>query len=1181
MLNIYKASAGSGKTYTLTREYLKLLLGRHDPETGKWVMRKRPEQAHRHILAITFTNKATQEMTRRIIDELALLGHRDKSRQNDRSPYAEEFTALFNTDERTLSHLASDVLDDLLFDFAYFHVSTIDAFFQNVLRIFAREIEMPDNFELELDNRYTISIGVNEMFNSINYRDPIDPLKKKERRWLSSWLTRYMSRMLETGRSINLFSRTSSLYNDLISTFTRLIDEDFKLNSKLIIDYLSVVERLPAFEKGIDSAMEQAKARVRQCCERVIQMGDYTNLNRHVRTCIDAWACGNFRDPSATVIAAIGDETKRYVKAYRDRGQIPASFDAAIIEACEAGRYCAEFSHFHKVLKESLSVMGLLGCLLRYIEDYCKDNNLIMLSETNTLLRDIINDDDTPFVYERLGYYLRHFLIDEFQDTSRMQWENLKPLVMESLSHGHENLVIGDEKQCIYRFRNSDPALLGHQVCDSVAEIYGDNSVSIKGTELCDNNNWRSSREVVMFNNSIFHALAREIDNDNDQIGADPMTAATATYSTVIQQIPQKRDCPCGHVKIFFQPPENNDSEENRDEDSGHDDDTYALDKMTAEVSRMLSAGYRPKQIAILVRTHREGEAVIKRLMSCAADQQWPHGKIDVTSTDSMDIASSAAVKMIISILRLSLTPEYTDITRPDKNGEDITATRTNPAWMRAKLLQRFEYFLHRPERNADGTYSYPSPDQALSRALDLMRPKEDLSEESLERRKADETIFSNDNPAESKVLKCPSLPAIVEKIIARYIAPEAMERETIFLTAFTDLVYDFCQRGTADIRSFLEWWDRGGCRSGLASGSDTDAINVMTIHQSKGLEFPCVILPFADWEMTKYSTQSQPNYGWYSVNPKAFPGIAPEIIPPLMPFENSRKLLEIEILHDQAAEFGRKQKIDALNVAYVALTRAVNELVIITREERPRTKDNLGQYIARAIRSLTRENIEKDMRLNDRSRDWILPLSEYFDGSVLTLGNPTAPHIQEKKDPDRQEFKLPLFVPGDNETIITLSKTDLDYFDFNVPRHRGNFLHKVMSRVRKREDMPLALRRAAYRAHLTEDQTEMCRQALQQALDDPRTDRWFVRCRRILNEYTISSDGEIDRRPDRIVWTSDGTIDIIDYKFGEHDDRYSKQVRRYVSLMRRAGYNNVRGFLWYPLEQEILRVSDNGSDNN
>ena len=250
MLKIYKASAGSGKTYALTRQYLTLLLGKQNPETGEWKLRSAKDDAHRHILAITFTNKATQEMTRRIISQLAILAGREPGQDCDtKSPYLKEFCDLFHTDEESLAKLSSDILDELLADFAFFHVSTIDAFFQNVLHIFAREIEMPDNFRLELENSSTISLGVNEMFASLNRRTPADPLRQREQKWLTQWLTRHMIKKLDDGKAVNLLSRNSSLYSDLIDTFNKLLDETFQINSEIITQYLDRIEYLAAFEK--------------------------------------------------------------------------------------------------------------------------------------------------------------------------------------------------------------------------------------------------------------------------------------------------------------------------------------------------------------------------------------------------------------------------------------------------------------------------------------------------------------------------------------------------------------------------------------------------------------------------------------------------------------------------------------------------------------------------------------------------------------------------------------------------------------------------------------------------------------------------------------------------------------------------------------------------------------------
>lgn len=1176
MLNIYKASAGSGKTYTLTREYLRLLLGRHNAETGEWRLRQRPEQAHRHILAITFTNKATQEMTRRIIRELAVLGHRERD-NNAESPYADYFTDFFHTDRDTLASLASDLLDDLLFDFAYFHVSTIDAFFQNVLRIFAREVEVPDNFELELDNKYTISLGVNEMFSSINYPEPVDPAKKKERQWMKDWLTSYMEARLDEGLPVNLFARSSSVYNTLITTFTSLIDENFKLNNEHILEYLSDVNRLSGFEKALNREQKMARDRATAAATRAMQYGDFPQTNRYVAAFIEKLSAGGTPQPSATVTDSIHDESKRFRAAYIKKGDIPPDFNAAVTDACREGVALSKMIPLYRTVRSSIADFGLLGCLLRYIDDYCKDNNLILLSETNSLLRDIINDDDTPFVYERLGYYLRNFLIDEFQDTSRMQWDNLKPLVIESLSHGHDNLIIGDEKQCIYRFRNSDPDLLGHEAEAAVADIYGDGATAVKGTDIEDNNNWRSSYEVVTFNNSLFHAIARAIDQGRS-VADQTRSSVSGTYSTAIQRVPDKHLGVHGHVKLIFRPaPDNDNSSDGSDDNEDHNDskDEFILSTLTDEVDRLLTAGYRPRDIAVLVRTHSEGEKVINRLMAAPDNPTWHHGPVGVTSTDSLGINSSAAVRMIITILRLSLTPEYLDLPAKSADGNTATQRIVNPAYRRARLMQRYEFFLHTPVKQPDGTSTQLTPEQALDRALESMRgsnPSNDI---------VNATVFSATSTDGERV-RCSSLDSIIERIIATHVAPEVLPRETVFLTAFQDLVHDFCARGNSDIRSFLDWWDRSGCHSGISSTAEADAINVMTIHQSKGLEFKCVLLPFADWKMVKYHTSRTPSYGWYTLGKDAFPSIHPDLIPPMLPLKFESRLRDMAPFADQANIVASRQAVDSLNVAYVAFTRAVNELVVITHAA-PAGKQGattLGQYIAQAIDSLSAAGIAADTTVADNARRWIVPLKEMLDDGVLEYGIPTTATAADASVNDEATVEAPVYLPGINDSLTTLSVADIDFFDFDRPRHRGEFLHHVLSHVRHRNDLDLALRRAAYRARLSSAQTAWCAEILQKAIHQPEAGLWFDNYTRILNERTIVSDG-IDRRPDRIVWTADGTIDVVDYKFGEHDDRYLTQVRRYVELMRRAGYESVRGFLWYPMTGVIISVDSPQPSNH
>ncbi len=1169
MLHIYKASAGSGKTYTLTKQYLMLLLGYRNPETGRWRLRKSPDGANRHILAITFTNKATEEMIKRIITELAILARREPGCTKD-SAYLKDFISIFSTDEPTLRVLASDTLDDLLADYVYFHVSTIDAFFQNVLRTFAREIEMPDNFDIEIDNNYTISFAVNEMLASINIGGIESEAKKKERKWLETWLTRYMTQKLDEGYAFNLFSRSSALYGDLVATFTRLMDENFKIHLDDITDYLSDINRLLAFDRALKADEKRRHDNLIGLSRQLRQYGDYCQIPANIAKCVDAWAGEDMRKPTATVANALADSSKRFKTAYLKKGPAP-ELEALLVEVCRAGCEYPGIVVRNLEINKAIGAFGLLGCLLNIVNSFCKDKNLILLSETNSLLRDIINDDDTPFVYERLGYYLRHFLIDEFQDTSMMQWQNLSPLLKESLSHDHENLIIGDEKQCIYRFRNSDPELLGSRVADDIVGVYGDEAVSVEGNKVSENNNWRSSAEVVKFNNSIFSALAEVIGD-------------TRTYANVVQQINPARSAEIpGHVKVIIEP---------RDADAavadGSDESetpNFALDNLEREVGNLLANGYSQSDIAILVRTHNEGEAVIDRLLNCHKKEEWTHGALSVTSADAVGVASSTAVKMIIQILRLTQVPHIVESVRQDADGAEERKRQVNPAYRRTRLIYCYEYFRHESIIGADGSRTFLSAEEALAKAIDLLKddadPDADINTgtydcgcDKLNRllNFTPELLMSSGTGAEEEGnIVCATLTTVVDRIISRYINPEVTALETGYISAFQDLVYDFCCRGTSDIRSFLDWWDRSGHRSALPSADESAAISVMTIHQSKGLEFPCVIIPFANQSLVKYH---QPPYirssQWLELDKSYFDFMPGELVPPVLPMNFSKSLLNIPAFASQMQTLVRQQQIDSLNVIYVAFTRAVNELIVISPARN--SKESFYNYLQEAMTRMTSDHVADPEAFDDDTRRWILPLADSFDGSVYELGVPTRKTVRNVTAIAPETFDMPSYDPTVNETINTFTRADCESFNFDDPRCRGDFLHRVLSRVGDIADLKLQLDRAAVRAHLSMPQRRECFRVLSEALSESRVGRWFKGCRRVVTERSfVEADGIY--RPDRVVWTADGHVDVIDFKFGEPDASHRKQVSHYVSMLKKAGEENVRGFLWYISDSRIVEV--------
>ncbi len=1170
MLHIYKASAGSGKTYSLTKHYLQLLLGYRDdnpdPSLCRWHLRKHPDGANRHILAITFTNKATEEMIKRIISELAILARREPGVE-EKSDYLDYFIDLFSADEESISRLASETLDDLLADFAYFHVSTIDAFFQTVLRTFAREIEMPDNFELELDNHLAVSTGVGDMLSSINRPEPSDPAKRAEHRWLTDWLTRYVNSKLDEGHAINLFARSSNLFDDLVGTFTRIMDENFKMNFDEISAYFSNLDRTRAFGDALRASEKTSLDNILKAIATASAYADYQFLHANMRKFFDKLREGPLpKDVSKYIVNYLENSAKCYTKKH-----VPsADFDGLISSLC--GLIASHYSNLarNKVIQSSLSTFGLMGCLLRILDNYCKDNNLILLSETNSLLRDIINDDDTPFVYERIGYYLRHFLIDEFQDTSKMQWQNLRPLVMESLSHNHENLVIGDEKQCIYRFRNSDPDLLGSTVGSQVADVFGDRYISVEGTTVEKNNNWRSSREVVTFNNSIFRAMAEVVGD-------------TETYSHVVQQISpaRKKEIP-GHVKLIFEPERPADEnpapplgEEIIDNEDVVDED-FSLAKLADEVSRLLDQGYRQEDIAILVRRHSEGEKAIATLLDLPNREGWRHGNIAVTSVDSVRLSSSSAVRMIIEILRLSQVPHLISSVRRGADGTEQAVREINPAYRRSRLLCCYEYFLHEPAADSEGNDVYPTPSQALTRAIELLRDDSDPEAEinsgdfKTGREKLDLIVNFNPRSLNSAdtfveadgITVCATLSTLIDRILSRYINPSVVAKETGYITAFQDVVLEFCARGNSDIRSFLDWWDKKGFRSTLSSSDETKAITVMTIHQSKGLEFPCVIIPFADTPFVSYNSSMKRIIEWFDLDRNDFPGVEPELVPPFLPLDFTSALGKIPSFKTRFDQYVMQQRVDALNVTYVAFTRAVNELVVISPSAK---EESLNDYLRRAVALLSSDYIGSD-RVEPDARPWMLPLAELLgEDGVIEIGSPTSPvkKTDEKAADAAPGINIPDYSPAVNDNINTFTEADCETFDFDDPRMRGDFLHRVLSRVRHCADLDLQLRRAAARSSLSERQIAYCRDTLSAALADPKVTPWFDGYKRIVCERSMVT-GKSVYRPDRVVWTADGHIDIIDFKFGEPDSRYHRQVSNYARIIRKAGYSPVRAFLWY-----------------
>lgn len=1222
MLQIQKASAGSGKTFALTRQYITMLLGQRDNRgefrlyTGGDYGFLKPK-AHGRILAITFTNKATQEMTTRIIKELSLLSEDEGSR----SGHLDYLMKLYRADAGSISEAARRALADLLFNFSWFNVSTIDSFFQNVLRIFTRELDLPETFSLEIDDRYPVAVAIGEMLGSINLPPSAHDKETASRlRRLRNWLRSYMDSLIEDGSNANLLARSSRINRALTNTISSLRGESFKTHSREILDYLSDPEHITRFAGGLSGSLNRLKDNVVDAAAAFMSLDEAEWLPKSLREdYLEKWASGDFTfspfggSGRSTLPNAIQPEGKRHNKL--PKGAVWSDeIDSLLVRVLKLGLSYFENELFYNVLRRQIYLLGLFSEACSHIEDYCRDNEAFLLGDTNSLLRKVICEAEAPFVYERIGYMINHFLIDEFQDTSEMQWDNLRPLVMESMSRDKDNLIIGDEKQCIYRFRNSNPELLGSKVEESIGGRFGLDKVSIGGTTIDQNTNWRSSREVVMFNNSLFACLARLADRGMSRPIAAP------TYAGLIQQVAPKNLDFHGYVRILFGPEKsfipdpqtdiNPDGSPMAGYETWTEDDI--LRHLGGEIDRQLTAGYRPSDIAVLVRTHAQGQAVISYLLDLMGDDAWPHGHIDIISSDALEISTSPAVQLVIGILRLTTTPQYVvDTSREPEDGRPVM--KPNPDFLRNRLIHRYELCVFdqteltlpdgSPATDSDGNpiRRRLTPEEALMKAVAATaplpgEPNPDPLQEQLDR-----------ESSKAGEMDCPSLFAITERIIRDYVPAESRRAEAAFLVAFQDLVTDFEERGDADVESFLKWWDSRGRYATLPAPEGMDAINVMTVHQSKGLEFGCVHLPFCSNALVKYDGED-----WYTLDRDGFPGIDPDDVPPLLPLKNRASNANMPMLAAQTQRYAQLQMVDGINVAYVAFTRAVSELVVYADPAGGRG-ETFARLLLEACRSLHTQALESYGLSEEESR-WVMPLVPLLEEAPrgethLTLGSPTLPaakkespaverevcHSRDGEASKKENEKI--FYAGDPgrpasfdaeipyeaiieeyrverppEMILPDDVEQQGVFDINDERHLGNFLHDALSRVRRLDDLPLAVERAAYRRAVPRRDWEPYLDRLAVALRDPRVMPWFTQYRKLMNERPLTAPDGL-RRPDRVVEMPSGEVIVVDYKFGQPRKKYRDQVRSYMGLLRQCGYTNLHGFLFHPLSGELIPV--------
>lgn len=1126
MLEIMKASAGSGKTFTLTLKYIKLLLGVKDEASGKYRLAKEEKREyHRHILAVTFTNKATEEMKERIIKELSVLaGHVDGLS----SPYMELLCEHFGETPDAICKAASRVLGELLFDYTNFNVSTIDSFFQIILRTFAYELDMPYDYNIELNDKYAMQVGIRDFLASLRH----NVLKDNP---IVGWLKSYVQEKINDGSGWNIFSSISapqSSTSDDLFKFAAIINtEKFRSVSADVAEYFSEDGRVGKLQVLVDRYLgrlrESIISRAKEV-QRVVNERSLSDLLKKdgLAARIDKFAGGDTieKDSKANVLKFLSNPDSLLKKGDKKNRALRDGAIAEIepiINAISAD-YSRLLLFVH--IKQHIYMLGLLGGISGSVRRFSQDNNLILLSDTNELLKRIIKEDDTPFIYERIGVWINNFLVDEFQDTSDLQWQNFKPLLSNSLSSGNYNLVIGDEKQCIYRFRNSNPTLLQYRVLEEFAE----REVEVNGER---STNWRSALRVIQFNNTFFTMVSRYL-----KVGD--------VYSNVVQIPNKKKRKVAGFVRVeMLDPLQSGKKDANGADDAQADDNMKftdrVLERLPDELSAILERGYKQSDIAILVNTNIEGARVIKRLLEYNLEE-GARRNFKVISSDSLLLKNSPTVRLIISHLRyLGVAVELRDGQRSSRQDTEEKLHR---------LLRQYENFLNHGH----------TPEQAMEMAVTSPVSKEQMLGE------IDEFV--------PRDCQCHNLVSVVERIIEKAVSNEARERENPFISALQDYVIEFCSRSSPSIRSFVEWWDRACDKLSITSPAGIDAINVMTIHKSKGLEFPCVLIPFANWEMCKVDSTL-----WFTKDEieraNVFDkGDASDEIPPLLPVKYYGDIAS-SALKSAFDSRVNENIVDSLNKTYVAFTRAIDELHIFS--ERPaRVLDVENGDLVKLSLNDCLAMFENDAKVKNVVDELNKSVAEAADGMDVATGinaTDTGYTVGEMAANDREPAEPPVVTPMPKYEVYNnhkLAKFILPEVFYTPQRERGILLHKVLSMIRNADDIERCLKYCRVRCVvLPEQYDEIASLVRKMLVQSEEVQRWFARGNKVYNERTIAV-GEERYRPDRVVVTPQGETIVIDFKFGNiHSKGYMQQVKHYMALLSEAGLPNVTGRIWYPFE--------------
>lgn len=1074
-LTIYKASAGSGKTFTLSVAYIKLLIAN--------------PLAYRSTLAVTFTNKATAEMKTRILSQLYGIW---KLLPSSRS-YIDKIKTDLNISEEFMSQRAGIALQSIVNNYSYFRIETIDSFFQSVLRNLARELELTANLNIDLNDKEVEYRAVDEIIENLDEKSDV-----------LSWILEYIQENINDDKSWNVFEHIKGFGLNIFKEF-------YKTNSERLNNIMSEKSFFRKYKESMHALANEAKAEMESAANEFFTALDMhgigiTDLKNNVKGVAGYFVKiknGVYNDSiiTATVQKAIDntDDTSLWLRndaPERLKKIVTDTLVPILLHTEEIRKRCWKTYGSAMLTMSNLNQLRLLNTIENKIREINVETNSFLLSDTHTLLHSLIKDNDSPFIFEKIGSRLENIMIDEFQDTSVIQWQNFKVLLEECMSHGENkgNLIVGDVKQSIYRWRSGDWRMLNN--------IEREFPLTKEMLQICTLDfNYRSERRIVEFNNEFFKRAAL-IEYQNEKNATQESNSGTIlepeqlqkAYDDVCQKVPNGKPYR-GYVSIELYP-------KATDEELMH--------RTEERIRELLDKGAQPCDIAIILRKNDQISMVADYLTQAMPD-------IKFVSNEAFLLDSSIAVNIIINAMQCLVQPD-----------DDIAKAYVTKAYATKVLGMEME--------KVDDILANSDMANSLLPVEFIDKPTELLAMPLFELAEKLYTIFK------------------LDKIYG----------EDAYIYKFYDAMSDFISNNTADTAAFLNCWEET-LHSNTITAESTDGIRLISIHQSKGLEFKHVIMPFCDWQIYKNTTMI-----WSSPTEK------PYSLLPLIPVELSSKNMKGTIYEADYTEEHLQTTVDHLNMLYVAFTRASSSLIVMGKRRNTTFRSNVVEKVIsnmnldgytiegdtadkNAVISLTYGEIYTDKKQKEGKSDNIFtPNIENIDSQLYTYDQT----VEFKQSNKSQEF-----VDGDEDN------------DQSAYIKTGRILHELFSNIETADDVDPCVQELEAEGVLDESglSAERIKKMIHKRLENATIGNWFSNKWQLFNECTILSVNPVtdkleERRPDRVMRNGNNFV-VVDFKFGCPKPEYIEQVRQYMTLIEGMGKYNVKGYLWYVYSNKIEEV--------